>query len=176
MAGTLKQDEAVPTYPSTPTGLSTAAAAINAAVIWARIEAYVSARWTTRAVVWTVEGPGDWVPLLTPATITTVEKWSGTAWVTATPDASPLGGYQLDDLTYRFSCTVGGGTVPEAVKEAFRRLAEYLAEDPKTRGANRESYSVGPINTDMRRDPAWLGAAMINSGAADLLRPYRRAA
>lgn len=176
MAITLKQDEAVPTYPATPTGLSVAAAAINAAVIWTRIEAYVSARWTARAVVWTVEGPGEWVPILTPATITLTEKWTGTAWAADTPPASPLGGYALADATFRLTGTVGGGTVPEAVKEAFRRLAEYLAEDPKTRGTNRESYSVGPINIDFRRDPAWLGAAMINSGAADLLRPYRRAA
>ena len=60
-AETLKQDEAVPTYPATPTGLSTAAAAINASVIWSRIEAYVWTRWTSRAVVWTVEGPGEWM-------------------------------------------------------------------------------------------------------------------
>jgi hypothetical protein len=167
MTCTLKQDEAVPTYPATPSGLSTAAAALNPAVVWARIEAYVSTRWTSRAVVWTVDGPGEWVPLLTPATITTVEKWTGTAWTTATPDASPLGGYQLDDLTYRITGTAGGGTVPETVKEAFRRLAEYLAADVGKPGATSEAHSVGPINISVSRSATWAARAMVNSGAAD---------
>ena len=116
MAETLKQDEAVPaSYPATPTSLSTAAAAINAAVIWSRIEAYVTTRWTARAVVWTVEGPGEWVPILVPATIASVDIWTGTGWETTTPAASPLGGYQLACATYRMTGTVGGGVVPEAV-------------------------------------------------------------
>jgi len=96
MAVTLKQVEAVPvTYPATPTGLTTGAAALDAAMIWQRIEAYTLHRFSARAVVWTVEGPGDWVPPLTPATISTVEAWDGEAWVAASPAASPLGGYTL---------------------------------------------------------------------------------
>ena len=177
MAETLKQDEAVPaSYPATPTGLSTAAAAINASVIWSRIEAHISTRWTSRAVVWTVEGPGEWVPLLTPATIASIDKWTGTAWETNAPDASPLGGYQLACETYRFTGTAGSGTVPEAVKEAFRRLAEYMAAETGTAGATSEKQDVGPITVEQSRNAAWMARAMINSGAADLLRPYRRAA
>ncbi len=176
MAETLKQDEAVPTYPATPSGLSTDAAALDPSVVWARIEAFISTRWTSRAVVWTVEGPGEWVPLLTPATITTAERWTGGAWVTATPDPSPLGGYQLDDAAYRFTGTVGGGTVPETVNEAYRRLAEYMAEKPKEAGATSESLAIGSgaISRSISRNAAWMARAMINSGAADLLRPYRR--
>ena len=176
MADTLKQVEAVPTYPATPTGLSAAAAAINASVIWARIEAYVSTRWTSRAVVWTVEGPGDWEPLLTPATITTKEKWTGTAWVADTPDASPLGGYQLACATYRFTGTVGSGTVPAAVSEAFRRLAEYLAStDDAPAGVSDFTWNLGggAMSENFSRAPTWIARALINSGAADLLRPYR---
>ena len=176
MADTLKQVEAVPIYPATPTGLSAAAAAINASVIWARIEAYTSTRWTSRVVVWTVEGPGEWVPLLTPATIATIDKWTGTAWETNAPDASPLGGYQLACETFRFTGTAGGGPVPEAVNEAFRRLAEYMAVDQNSLGATSESYNVGPITVSTSRNAAWMARAMVNSGAADLLRPYRRAA
>ena len=178
MAETLKQDEAVPTYPATPSGLSAAAAAINPAVIWARIEAYVSARWTSRAVVWTVEGPGEWVPILTPATIATVEKWTGTAWETNAPDASPLGGYQLACETYRFSGTVGAGTVPATVNEAFRRLAEYLAStDDAPAGASDFTWNMGggAISENFSRAPTWIARAMINSGAATSCQPPIRA-
>ena len=177
MIATIKQDEAVPAaYPATPSGLSVAAAALAPSVIWQRIEAYVSARWTARAVIWTVEGCGEWVPLLTPATIAATAQWTGTAWEAFTPDPSPLGGYDLPEGTYRFTGTVGSGTVPETVNEAFRRLAEYLAADRETPGATVEHVSIPGINLDFRRDAAWTAQAMINSGAADLLRPYRRAA
>lgn len=178
MAGTLKQTEAVPAaYPATPAGLSAAATALNPNLIWQRIEAYTSARWTARAVVWTVDGPGEWEPLLTPATVTLAEEWTGTAWQTATPDASPLGGYDLASKTYRITASVGGGTVPVAVNEAFKRLAEYMAARASHPGASSFKTDVGgAISLSEDRSPAWMARAMINSGAADLLRPYRRAA
>ena len=176
MTATLKQTEAVPaSYPVTPSGLSAAALALSAQMIWQRIEAYTSARWTARAVVWTVEGPGEWEPLLTPATVTLAEEWTGTAWQTSTPDASPLGGYDLACKTYRITATVGSGTVPAAVNEAFKRLAEYMAKAERLPGAS--SYKVdigGAVSLSVDRSPTWLARAMINSGAADLLRPYRR--
>jgi len=181
MAETLKQDEAVPaSYPATPSGLSTAALAIAPAVIWARIEAYVSTRWTARAVVWTVAGPGDWEPLLTPATVSAVEQWTGSAWAAVTLNPSPLGGYCLNDATYRITAAVGGGTVPEAVNQAYRRLAEYSSDagspgPTKGRsGASSVSLDLGEYKTSFDRAPTWLARAMSNSGAADLLRPYRR--
>ena len=59
MIDLIKQFEAVPAdYPDAPAGLSTAAAALDAAMIWARIEAYTSHRWTVREVVWTLTGGG----------------------------------------------------------------------------------------------------------------------
>lgn len=181
MAVTLKQTEAVPAaYPATPGGLSTDAAALDPDVIWARIEAYVVHRWTTRAVVWTVEGPGDWGAPLTPATITGAEVWDGAAWVAVFPEASPYGGYALAcEGPYRVTATVGGGTVPAAVDEAFRRLAEYLAgargstDEP---GATTSKMKIGDaIDFEVTRNPAWMARAMQYSGAGDLLRPYREA-
>lgn len=180
MAATLKQTEAIPVaFPATPSGLSAAAQALSAAAIWARIEAYVTTRWSSRAVVWTVEGPGEWVPILTPATIATVEKWTGTAWETFAPDPSPLGGYQLACATHRFTGTVGAGPVPEAANEAFRRLAEYLAStDDAPAGVSDFTWTLGggAMSENFSRAPTWIARAIINSGAADLLRPYRRIA
>lgn len=177
MATTIKQAEAVPaTYPDAPSGLSTAAAALDADMIWQRIEAYIAHRWTERAVVWTVEGCGEWVPPLTPATISTVESWQSEAWEAVTLSASPLGGYCLPGGTYRFTGTVGSGDVPSAVLEAFRRLAEYMAGSKGKPGASSESLSAGSISLSHRRSPAWMAQAMQNSGAGDLLRSYRRVA
>jgi hypothetical protein len=175
MTTTLKQTEAAPAdYPDAPTNLSTAAAALDANMIWQRLEAYTAYRWTVRDVVWTVEGPGEWHPPLTPATIATVEIWADGAWSNITPDASPLGGYWLPGCgPYRFTGTAGGGTVPANVNEAFRRLAEYFTAKPGKAGARSEDIGAGSIRIAYSRDPAWMANAMQNSGAGDLLRNYR---
>ncbi|MEY8838489.1 hypothetical protein AB9K41_05580, partial [Cribrihabitans sp. XS_ASV171] len=82
MAVTLKEVEAIPAaYPASPEGLSAAAATLDAAMIWQRIEAYCRDRWTARQVVWTVEGSGEWEAPLQPATLNTVEVWESGAWV-----------------------------------------------------------------------------------------------
>ncbi|QFT62080.1 hypothetical protein [Roseivivax sp. THAF30] len=179
MAVTLKEDEAIPSaYPASPAGLSTAAAALDPEPIWQRIEAYCRVRWTPREVVWIVEEDGDWCPPLHPLEVTAEEIWNGSAWEAATVFASPYGGYRLTTAgPYRFTGTVGGGDVPAAVSEAFRRMAEYLADDADRAGAS--SYSVnmgGAIEESYDRNPAWIGRAMELSGAADLLRPFKRRA
>jgi hypothetical protein len=180
-ATTLQQTESLPdAYPDAPAGLSTAATALSADMIWQRIEAYVARRWTERDLVWIVEGPGEWHPPLAPASVRGVEVWSSAdEWETATLSPSPLGGYYLPCTgPYRFTATVGGGSpapaVPEGVTEAFRRLAEYMAAKPGKAGASRESVAAGSITISSSRDPAWMASAMQNSGAGDLLRSLRR--
>lgn len=177
MAITIKQNEAAPVaYPDAPAGLSTAAAAL-ATVAWQRLEAYTAYRWTVRDVVWIVEGPGEWVPPLKPATVATVEIWADGSWSNITPDASPLGGFWLTGCgPYRFTGTVGGVDVPAAVNEAVRRLAEYLSADPGEAGATSERIDVQDIESrQVDRSASWMARAMQNSGAGDLLRSYRRA-
>ncbi|MFV1876261.1 hypothetical protein [Nioella sp.] len=178
MATTLKQVEATPaSYPAvTPfdrEGYLDPDVVPDADQVWQRIEAYTAYRWTARDVVWTVEGPGEWVPPLGPATISTTELWvDGTGWTSCTLDASPFGGYVLPgEGPYRVSGSVGGGDLPAAVSEAFKRLYEY------TRGINdsfkNETAFTGSDEGGIVRN--WTGKALQLSGAADLLRPYRRA-
>ena len=167
MAVTIKQTEAIPaSYPDD-----------GDPAIWQRLESYIAHRFTSRAVVWIVEGCGEWAAPLTPATISSVEIWSGTAWETCTEPDSPLGGYWLSgDGPYRFTGTVGGGTVPAAVSEAYTRLSNFLTEtSDNPAGARVYSYSIGELSERTERDPAHIAKALQNSGAADLLRPYRRA-
>lgn len=178
MVETIRQDEAIPaSYPATPT-LSTAAAALDLDMIWQRLEGYQAHRWTERAVIWIVEGCGEWRPPLTPATVTTVEVWQSEAWVAVTVSATALGGFLLPgDGPYRLTGTVGvdGAAVPAAVTEAFRRLAEYSAGKSGKPGARSESIGAGSIRLSHTRSPSWMADAIQNSGAGDLLRPYRRA-
>ena len=177
MAATIQINEAASlTYPATPSPLSAAAAALGPATIWQRIESYIVWRWTSRAVNWVVEGPGEWHPTLAPATISIVEVWSAAdVWETATLNASPLGGYWLPCTgPYRFIGTVGAGDCPEAVKLAFIRLAEYMANKPGKPGATSESITAGSISIAHSRSASWIASAMANSGAGDLLRSYRR--
>jgi hypothetical protein len=176
MAITIKQTEGVPeSYPDAPDGLSTAAAALDADMLWQRIEAYIAHRWSARDVTWIVEGPGEWVPPLAPTTIATVEIWDGTDWDDCTPDASPLGGYVLTGCgPYRFTGTVGDGDIPAAVSEAFRRLAEYFAAKSSKPGTTSERVTAGSVTVEHSRSASWMAAAMQNSGAADLLRNFRR--
>lgn len=179
MSATIKEVEAIPaSYPSVPAGLSTEAEALNADAIWQRIEAYCRNRWTAREVVWTVEGPGSWEAPLSPATVSAVELWQNNAWVASTPDPSPLGGYELPGVgPYRITASVGSGDVPEAVSEAFRRLAEYLSDQSDRSGVSDFAIKLSDaIEETYRRSPAWVARAMDLSGAADLLRPYKRRA
>lgn len=182
MAVTLKQMEDIPAsypvmelYAHRNTGnfaLMEEDAVIDPALIWQRIEAWTSHRWTPRSVVWTVEGHGEWDPPLIPATITLVEVWEMGAWSEITLNPSPYGGYEfMGDGPYRITATVGGGDVPEVVQEAFRRLHEYsrgIAEQWRGDAAYRQSGDTEMVTN-------WTAKALQLSGAADLLRPYRRA-
>lgn len=176
MAVTLKQVETIPAYPDAPGGLSEAAAAIDPGAIWSRIEAYICHRFTVRPVVWTVEGPGDWEPPLTPATVSAVEVWAGEEWSEVFPSPSPLGGFVLAACgPYRVTASAGSATVPADVAEAYRRLAEYLGASVAPAGATSYALDLGQIKESVSLNASHAARALINSGAADLLRPYRRA-
>ena len=178
MIDLIKQFEAVPAdYPTAPAGLSTEAAALDAAMIWARIEAYTSHRWTVREVVWTLTGGGvdQFHPRLAPVVSRVAHVWTGEAWEALTLLDGPLGICLPRDGTYRITAQVGAGDVPAPVSEAFRRLAEYMADDPGRVGTTSFTDKIGPLEESVHRAPTWLARAMQYSGAGDLLRPYRRA-
>lgn len=173
----VKQTEAIPaSYPTRPSGLSDAADALDPATIWARIEAYIAHRFTVREVVWTLEGCGDWTVPLTPATVTGSERWNGEAWETYTLPIGPWGYFLPSEAQYRVTADVGGGDVPAPVLEAYKRLAEYLADVPDRAGVSEYSVGMGgAITESYKRSAAWAARAIELSGAGDLLRPYRRA-
>lgn len=178
MSATLYQAEAQGSYPDAPSGLSEAAAELDSDFIWQRIEAYCAFRWSEREVVWIVEGDGsEWTAPLRPATITLAERWNGAEYVPADPPAGPLGGLVLPEGMFKITAEVGAGPVPANGAEAFRRLAEYFAASltDVSPGASEYTVSISPINERFRRNPAHLAKALQNSGAADMLRKYRRA-
>jgi len=143
--------------------------------VWQRIESYIRTRYTTREVIWIIEGGEDevWVPPLSPINSMIVEKWESGAWASVTLPEGPVGYCLTSDGTFRITAQVGGGSVPPAVEEAWKRLHEYsrgIAESVKTEAATFESNSDG----GGRAVSAWAAKALQLSGAADLLRPYRR--
>lgn len=170
----LQEDEGQPaSYPAV-SGLSAAAAALDAGALWQRLEAWIAYRWETRAVTWIVQGPGCWTPRLKPATVNTFEVWDAGAWAPVVLDAAPLG-YELDAKTYRFTATAGVAEAPPAaVLEAFRRLAEYLADESTLgRVAGSGTFDVDGFRVERSRPVAWQAKALHLSGAADLLRAWR---
>ena len=177
MAVTLKQTESAPdAYPDAPEGLSTDAAAIDPALIWQRIESYVAWRGASRDVEWIVEGEGQWSPPLKPAIVTTTEGWSDDAWQAVELRPTALGGYCLPGCgPYRIAGTVGddAADVPALIMEAFRRLAEYFAalgfDDVGKRSESVPDIWQGEYDNRAR------ARALQDSGAADLLRTFRRA-
>ncbi|MFG6508284.1 MULTISPECIES: hypothetical protein [unclassified Sulfitobacter] len=178
MIDVIKQFEAKPlAYLAAPSGLSTAAAAIDHNMIWARIEAYTAWRFTKREVVWTLIGNGgdQFNPRLTPVVSREAHVWRDETWVSLTLIDGPLGIILPSDGTFKITAQVGGGIPPAPVLEAYRRLAEYLSDDPGTAGASSTSVAIGPIQEELERNPSWVAKAMHYSGAGDLLRPYRRA-
>lgn len=172
------QHESEPASWPEVTGLSEQAGAIDPAPVWARIEAWTAVRFAPRSVVWTLEGSGRWVPPLSPVEIDLAELWGSTGWEPAEIRTAPYG-FDLAPGTWRISATVGGGDLPPAVAEAFRRLAEYVAA-PQPMGA-RPGVTLatmnvgGELTVTHRRSAEWLARALFYSGAGDLLRPYRRA-
>ncbi len=182
MVDLLKQIEAVPaTYPEFPHNLSSKTHGVDRAAIWARIESYTAYRFTQRAVVWTIEGMEDdgWTPPLTPLVSHSADKWEGGAWVSVTLPEGPLGLCLPSDGVFRVTAQVGAGPVPKPVFEAFRRLAEYSATIGDERDhaalAQMDSNIGGEIQNSFSRSQTWAAKAIQLSGAADLLRPYRRA-
>lgn len=174
-ATTIKTIEAVPDeYPSVT--VSTEAAPFLPAA-WARIESYIALRTTERAVEFVAEGPGDWQAPLRPVTLATVEEWRGAEWAVTTLDASPLGGLILKCTgPYRLTGTAGDddAEVPAVLTEAVRRLAEYTAQIEFENVGNR-SANVPDVWSGEFASPSWRARALQDSGAADLLRAYRRA-
>lgn len=176
MAVTIKQVETPPAaWPAPPPDLSPAAAALDPAMVWRRIEDWVAHRWAPRAVTWTVEGGGEWSPPLTPATVESADVWTiNGGWLPVVLEPGPLG-YVLAPGVHRLAATVGAGPVPPAGLEAYKRLAEYMAGERARPGATADRQEIGPINMSVEINPAWLAKALPWSGAADLLRHYRRA-
>lgn len=183
MAVTLKQIEGMPdSYPDldSPSRQSDAAAALDPAVIWQRIESYVARRWTVRDVTWIVEGPGEWCPPLSPTTFTNIEVWSSDGeWEATMVDPAPTGYWLPASGPYRFSGVVGDVSpfdeAPPLVQEAYRRLAEYFVTHIETPDARSETTTIGSLTVPQTRSSSWMAEALHNSGAADLLRSYRRA-
>lgn len=180
MAITLKQTESAPesypVIPSSPAILSVAAAALDPALVWQRIESYVAKRWTKRQVEWLVEGPGEFCPPLSPAEVTTIHIWSRAGeWEQCDLVAAPLGYWLPATGPYKFTATVGGGDLPANALEAFRRLAEYFASKPGAAGVSHEQITAGTVSRSVTRSSTATAEALQNSGAADLLRSYRRA-
>jgi len=186
MISILKVAEAVGERPTFESGLLSAdAEALDLDAIWARMERFIAWRWTPRSVVWTIRTDYDdetFNPALHPVTISTVEIFDeGSATWTTYTDAknSPTGGKTLPKAAhYRITGEAGGQSpadVPAEVQEAFRRLAEYYTEQDDKPGASSYKVTIGSIDEDMTRSPNWIARALYHSGAADLLRKYRRA-
>jgi len=176
MAVTLKQLEAVPATFPTVAGLSAEAEALDSEPLWLRIESYIVHRWRSRAVEWTIEGAGAWTPPLTPATISQAYFWTGTGWKADDLIPAPFG-YCLDHQHTKVEATVGNtSTPPGDVLEAYRRLAEYLATPDiiGIPGVSRYTINVGQVDETISRRADHMAKVLVTSGAADLLRPYRR--
>jgi hypothetical protein len=175
-ATTIRQTEGVPEgYPAVT--VSTGATPFLP-VAWARVESYIALRVTERAVEFVAEGCGQWQAPLRPVTIATTERWNGSAWETAELSTSPLGGYCLPGVgPYRFTGTAGDDdtVAPALLLEAVRRLAEYLAAKPGKPGVRSQSVTAGTVSLSTTRSPTAMAEALQNSGAADLLRNFRRA-
>jgi hypothetical protein len=162
-------------------GLSDAAARVPPGVVWQRIEHWITHRWPERAATFVVQGPGGWRPVPEPFTVATVEIWEQNAWALLDTEqvaqlASPLG-FTLDgEALFRFTGVLGDNdaTVPDAVLEAARRLAEFFAmgqgEGP---AAFHEAERLGDYSRH-GRPVNWMARPLELSGAADLLRPWRR--
>jgi hypothetical protein len=158
------------TYPPAPDGLSDDAAAIDAAVIWDRLEAFTNFRWS-ETVVEIVVNPDheiQWKPPYAPFVVDLV-------------NGEPANPDQFGAVTIRnraiVRATIGGAVPSETVKTAYRRLSEYFAVRGRVpAGAQRYSVNIGgDISESISQRSDHMARAMHNSGAADLLRKFKKA-
>lgn len=147
------------------------------AICWKRVEHFIARRFVPRQVVWTMTtSGGDWQPPLGRIYEADAFVWANGDWESATIKRAP-GGYVLPCGNVQINCTVGqpGASIPASVKEAVKRLAAYLTAEPvMPAGARSYSANVGQLSESISADPAGQAKALQNSGAADLLRSYRR--
>tara|TARA_B100001540_G_scaffold105745_1_gene95316 strand:- start:2949 stop:3512 length:564 start_codon:yes stop_codon:yes gene_type:complete len=186
MVDVIKFEEAEPATWPTLTEIYDDASTENTPVmphVWQRIEDHIAYRWTARSCVWTVQGPGDWRPHLSPVSAVTVEVWDETTgtWSAVIADPIPADGFYLPrEKTYRINATAGdnAGAVPQPVVEAYNRLSDYLVEETVTAipvGSSAHALKLGDgIDESITRSPNYVAKALQYSGAADLLRKYRR--
>ena len=165
MAVTLQIEESPPeSYPEIE-GLTASAAD------WQRLETWIAYRWGVRDVNFAVEGAGEWIAPLTPFTATTTDVWQNDQWQAVIPRNGARGIILDTEEIYRIVGTVGSEEdPPAAIVEALRRLAKYSASIPLQGSAAR----IKSGNLSLTMQPDWTARAMQYSGAADLLRPYRR--
>lgn len=145
------------------------------ATVWQRIEHYTACRFTARTVTWLLEsGGGEWVAPLRPVVSIAARRWTGDGYQVVALAPAP-GGWTIPAGRYEIEATVGAGPVPAAVATAAKRLAEYLmAVSVAPAGARVYETKIGDLSESVTLDPAARARALQNSGAADLLRPYRR--
>lgn len=165
--------------------------------VWQRVEAYCRERWTPRQVVWLVQGGGDWTPPLSPVRVEMMESWAGD-WMPHAGKRSPWGALVLSGKAHRITAIVGeSNPAPPVVVKAVARLANYLmqqvdARDPDlwatkmrwivtppdeavTVGEGAASITRGQKTEESyERASDYIAKALQYSGAADLLRSYRR--
>ena len=154
------------TYPAAPAG---APAGIANEVVWDRLEAFCNFRWSETVMEFVVNPPCEieWQPPYVPFVIDTV------AGEAASPD--DFGAVTLSEKS-KVRATIGGVTPSETVNAAYLRLAEYMAaEDDAPGGVSRYSIDVGDIAESWSCKPDHMGKAIHNSGAADLLRKFKKA-
>lgn len=171
---TLEIEESAPAEYPEITGL---ASGIEPAVVWARIESWIGWRWGDRDVVFIVEGPGSWNPPLKPFTLTSAECWRGEAWVEIESTPAALGFTLVSEGPFRLTGTCGSDeTPPEVVLEAARRLGQFLVTAAARKFDN--AFLTAQASEEVDRfeygSPTAAARALQYSGAADLLRPYRR--
>jgi lambda repressor-like predicted transcriptional regulator len=173
MTATLRIVEGAPDYSKWPI----AAAGPDPAMVWARIDGWCTRRWHPRTIELIAEGPGEYVAPLQPVDVATTEVWSAAGeWDPIDLGFSPIGVWLPATGPYRLYGTAGSTEQPPAeVFEAVRRLGVYMAEQAGKPGASSESITLDDaFSRTYHRASEWLARAMVNSGAADLLRPYRR--
>lgn len=162
---------------------------IPASTIWKRLEHWCDyPRWGVRnAIVYLRAGicdPNGFVPPLGPVvSVNGVDRFVegvGGGWSPIPIRRGPFDG--ILDLahfdSYRLDLTVGHEAADDCVNEAFWRLHDFLAADRESgRPAGVSRYSVnlgGELSESYSLPIERVARAITLSGAADLLRSYKR--
>ena len=146
--------------------------------VWLRIECWIAYRWGERPCTFVVEGGcGSWRPPLVPFAVETIETWTA-AHGRRSRSAAPARRRRASARRWPIGSAARSARPTRRPRACSRLLVAWPITPPIRKHILARRFADQQTDRDgasiaIDRAPNWTARVLANSGAADLLRPYR---